>query len=56
MDMTMLHAPATVGLGDVATIYGGLIGLEEQAARAGTIGYELLTSIGRRVPRRYEGA
>ncbi len=53
MDMTMVVAPASVRLGDVATFYGGLIGLEEQAARAGTIGYELLTSIGRRVPRHY---
>lgn len=56
MDMTMVRAPATVRLGDVGTFYGGLIGLEEQAARAGTIGYELLTAIGRRVPRHYQGA
>ena len=53
MDMTMVRAGASVRVGDVATFYGGLIGLEEQAARAGTIGYELLTAMGRRVPRRY---
>jgi len=53
MDMTMVRADASVRVGDVATFYGGLIGLEEQAARAGTISYDLLTSIGRRVPRRY---
>ena len=53
MDMTMIRADAGVALGDVATLYGGVVGLEEQAARAGTIGYELLTSIGPRVPRRY---
>lgn len=53
MDMTMVRAPVTTRLGEVGTFYGGLIGLEEQAARAGTIGYELLTAIGRRVPRHY---
>jgi alanine racemase len=53
MDMTMVRVDDDVRVGDVATLYGGLVGLEEQAARAGTVGYELLTSIGRRVHRRY---
>lgn len=53
MDMTMVRVGPSVRVGDVATFYGGLLGLDEQAVRAGTISYELLTSIGRRVPRRY---
>ena len=39
--------------GDVATIYGGRVSLDQQAAAAGTIAYELLTALGARVPRRY---
>ncbi|HSE26816.1 MAG TPA: alanine racemase [Gemmatimonadales bacterium] len=56
MDMTMVRVDSSVRVGDVATLYGGLVGLDEQAARANTISYELLTSIGRRVPRRYREA
>jgi alanine racemase len=37
----------------VATIYGGRVSLDQQAAAAGTIAYELLTCLGSRVPRRY---
>ncbi|HEU4698041.1 MAG TPA: alanine racemase [Gemmatimonadales bacterium] len=59
MDMTMiaLASPpaARVAVGDVATLYGGRVSLDEQAARAGTIGYELLTALGPRLPRRYHG-
>jgi alanine racemase len=54
MDMTMVDvdtAPATPG--DVATIYGGRVSLDQQAAAAGTISYELLTSLSARVPRCY---
>ncbi len=40
-------------LGDVATIFGGRVSLDQQAAAAGTIAYELLTSLSPRVPRRY---
>ena len=54
MDMTMVDAgegrPAP---GDVATIYGGRVSLDQQAAAAGTIAYELLTALSPRVPRRY---
>ncbi|HEX3926497.1 MAG TPA: alanine racemase [Gemmatimonadales bacterium] len=45
-----------VAIGDVATIWGGLVSLEEQAALAGTISYELLTSLGPRLPRCYQRA
>lgn len=55
MDMCMVAAPPGVAIGDVATIYGGLVSLDDQAAAAGTISYELLTAIGARVPRRYRG-
>lgn len=57
MDYTMLDAgdlPVTVG--DVATIFGGIVSLDEQAALAGTISYQLLTALGPRLPRRYHGA
>ncbi|MCA9723272.1 MAG: alanine racemase, partial [Gemmatimonadetes bacterium] len=54
MDQTMVDAgDLPVAIGDVATIFGGLVSLDAQAARAGTIGYELLTSLGARLPRRY---
>lgn len=56
MDFTMVAVEAPVALGDVATVFGGLVSLDEQAALAGTISYELLTALGPRIPRRYEGA
>ncbi|MGH7516714.1 MAG: alanine racemase [Gemmatimonadales bacterium] len=55
MDMTMvvLEDGQAVSCGDVATIFGGLVSLDEQATAAGTTAYELLTSLSPRVPRRY---
>ena len=54
MDMTMVDiGDAAAAPGDVATVYGGRVSLDQQAAAAGTISYELLTSLGARVPRRY---
>jgi alanine racemase len=53
MDMCMARTDASVVLGDVGTVYGGLLSLDRQAELAGTISYELLTRIGSRVPRRY---
>ena len=38
-----------------ATVYGGRVSLDQQAAAAGTIAYEMLTALGSRVPRRYVG-
>ena len=56
MDMTMLDmGDAHAEPGDVATLFGGRVTLDEQAAAAGTIAYELLTALGRRVERRYTG-
>jgi alanine racemase len=54
MDMTMVDAGEGQPVpGDVATIYGGRVSLDQQAAAAGTIAYELLTALSARVPRRY---
>ncbi len=53
MDMTMIEVADDVVAGDIATIFGGPLPLDQQAARAGTISYSLLTSLGRRVERRY---
>ena len=53
MDMTMVRPAAPCVVGDLVTVWGGQISLDEQARLAGTIGYELLTSLSRRVERRY---
>jgi alanine racemase len=42
-----------VAVGDVATIFGGRITLDEHARSVGTISYEALTGLGARLPRRY---
>src|SRR5215831_7623770 len=41
--------------GDFATLIGGGIGVDEVGAATGTIGYEVLTSLGRRYHRIYKG-
>lgn len=57
MDLTVVDiGDLPVSIGDVATVFGGIVSLEEQAALAGTINYELLTSLGPRLPRRYHRA
>jgi alanine racemase len=57
MDLLMVDVgDLPVAIGDVATVFGGIVTLEEQAALAGTINYELLTSLGPRLPRRYHRA
>jgi alanine racemase len=53
MDMTIAESAATVG--DVATVFGGLVSLDQQAAAAGTISYDLLASLSSRVDRCYTG-
>ncbi len=53
MDMCMAAVGEQVAVGDVATVFGGLISLDQQAEAAGTISYELLTRLGPRVARRY---
>jgi alanine racemase len=56
MDMCMVVVEPSVTIGDVATVYGGLVSIDRQADAAGTISYELLTRLGPRVTRRYGGA
>jgi alanine racemase len=56
MDMCMVLVDGPVAVGDVGTVYGGLVSLDQQAEGAGTISYELLTRIGPRVSRRYHPA
>lgn len=57
MDMcTVAPDDRPVSVGDVATLFGGLVSLDDQARAAGTISYELLTALGPRVVRRYQGA
>lgn len=54
MDHLMVDAgDLPVAVGDVATLFGGIVSLDEQAALAGSISYELLTTLGSRLPRRY---
>jgi alanine racemase len=55
MDMCMVRVEGPVEQGEIATIFGGQVSVDEQAAMAGTISYELLTRLGLRVPRRYHG-
>ena len=56
VSMDLLHVDATarsrdIALGDWVEIFGNTIGVDEAAAWADTIGYELLTRIGERVQR-----
>jgi alanine racemase len=53
MDMCMVAADGKAAVGDVATIFGGLVSLDRHAESAGTISYEILTRLGPRVARRY---
>jgi alanine racemase len=42
--------------GDFATVIGAELGVDELASALGTIGYEVLTRLGRRFHRVYKGA
>ena len=55
MDMTIVETNDTARVGDEALVFGEELLLDAQADRAGTISYELLTSLSRRVGRRYGG-
>jgi alanine racemase len=54
IDVTDLSADAATR-GDLVTLLGDGIGVDDLAERAGTIGYEVLTSLGRRYRRVYRG-
>jgi alanine racemase len=53
IDVTDLPADAP-RRGDLVTLLGQDIGVDDLAERAGTIGYEVLTSLGRRYRRVWE--
>jgi alanine racemase len=52
VDVTALPDNA-VRRGDLVTLIGATIGVDELAAAAGTIGYEILVNLGRRYHRIY---
>ncbi|MBS7699548.1 MULTISPECIES: alanine racemase [unclassified Chelatococcus] len=54
LDISSLAEDA-VKRGDYATFIGDGISIDEVGMRAGTIGYEILTSLGHRFARRYQG-
>lgn len=56
MDFIMVAVEEPCEIGEVATVFGGAVSLDEQARRGGTIAYELLTALGARVARRYPAA
>jgi alanine racemase len=49
-------AGAALGPGMDVELLGSAIGIDELGERAGTIGYEMLTQLGKRYHRRYKGA
>jgi len=55
MDLTMIDVTdvPNVEVGDIVEMFGENIKLESLAQKAGTITYELLTNVGKRVPRIY---
>lgn len=55
MDLCMVPAGEDVQVGDVATVYGPEQPVETAAELAGTVSYELLSAVSRRVPRIYRG-
>ncbi len=55
MDFIMVAVEEPPDIGQVATLFGGAVSLDDQARRGGTIPYELLTALGNRVARRYTG-
>jgi alanine racemase len=55
VDITDLPAPG-VRRGDTVELLGRNIGVDDLAAMAGTIGYEVLTNLGSRYARVYSGA
>jgi alanine racemase len=54
VDVTDLSDGA-VRRGDFATLIGGRVSVDDLAAGMGTIGYEVLTHLGRRYHRVYKG-
>ena len=56
MDLTAIDATGvTLQAGDWVEVFGPNLPVDEVAAKASTIAYEILTGISKRVERRYEG-
>ena len=55
MAVDVTDVPAEVRVGDSAELFGPNMPIEEVAAAAGTISYELLTGLSRRAERIYLG-
>ncbi|MBU1142266.1 MAG: alanine racemase [Firmicutes bacterium] len=51
MDACFVKVDETIQVGDIATIFGGMISIDDIALRLKTINYEVATSISYRVPR-----
>lgn len=51
MDACFIKVDDAVHVGDTATLFGGIISVDDVAKRIGTINYEVCTSISYRVPR-----
>ena len=47
------ESASTGGAGDFAELIGPTVGVDEVAEAAGTIGYEILTGLGKRLIRQY---
>lgn len=54
-DITDAVGNIDISVGDAIELIGESLGIDEQAAAAGTIGYEILTSLGGRYDRKYIG-
>ena len=57
MDQFVVDVPEAAAAGDTAFLFGAgdLPSADEWAQACGTIGYEIVTRLGARVPRRYHG-
>ncbi|WP_067139008.1 alanine racemase [Oceanivirga salmonicida] len=55
MDLIMVEVDENVNVGDIAELYGNNISIKKMAELIGTIDYELMSTIGDRVPRIYKG-
>jgi alanine racemase len=56
MDMLSIDVTGTdAAIGDLVVLWGPGLPVDVAARAAGTIGYELLTQLSGRVPRRYTG-
>ena len=53
MDACFIKIDDSIKIGDTATLFGGLISIDDVAKRSNTINYEVITSISSRVPRIY---